>query len=142
MNARQYYYTVILLDNDTIRNKLNGRLAGDKEAESERLGFLCFLCQAFFYFFNRKEIKEKRFHENYNHDYSDGSTPINPKAKKANSEWIRNAWKNVRNPYDFAVALTGTMIFGTMNGITALSTIPKNKYKIKTSCNRCIFTEK
>ena len=67
----------------------------------------------------------------YLHDYSDGSNPLSPKSRKSNNQWVKNAWRGVRNPYDFTIALTGTILFKTANFVNDITHMkPKHYYKI------------
>jgi RHS repeat-associated protein len=64
----------------------------------------------------------------YNHDYSDGSTPLYHKAKASNNRWVSNAWSNIHNPYDLALAVTGTILFKSANLIGDAASVKASKY--------------
>ncbi len=81
----------------------------------------------------------------YYHDFSNGSGVVwigsskNSDPRASNNAWVRNAWRNVHNPYDFAVALTGTVLFKTANVISDIGHMKPAKYKVKMCTKGCSF---
>ena len=51
----------------------------------------------------------------YNHDYSDGSNIFRSKARAANDQWIKNAWRGARTPWQYTQAFVGTVLFKIAN---------------------------
>lgn len=49
------------------------------------------------------------------HDKYEGANLVRPSARRANNEWIKNAWKGAKTPQDYLVASVGTVLFKTIN---------------------------
>ncbi|MCB1194459.1 MAG: RHS repeat-associated core domain-containing protein [Leptospiraceae bacterium] len=74
----------------------------------------------------------------YNHDYSHGSNPFNqPKAKEANNQWVKSAWKNSKYPWEYGQAFVGTILFKGANLIGDLGREIGNIKKINVKEKIC-----
>jgi RHS repeat-associated protein len=65
-----------------------------------------------------------------------GSRPADPNNRRANNQWIKNAWKRARGPDQIVTAAIGTVLFKAVNFLHDITHVKYERYKDLKLCTK------